>query len=277
MIAAHAEQDQDIKAEETAYLIKSIPQLGTSEEIRKFAEDWETGSNFINIDKLIPAAGMDTEALLDEVVQEGIPRLLFQNLTRAGMFSKGDAGPAEVALAIMSNSISFPKGKGGDIEMGGKRIEVKGGGKEGKHQGGGRIWGKDPINQVPMTEFLEKINWETSGKTITVIQANDPESWDENFPTKEFAKVISKVWFGKIIPTVVNSFGTANFRPLWNNLIFDLYAKLGEHAGILIIGTTTYKYIVNGAQLLNTNQSNAGSVYAPSSKQGRDLHIQISI
>jgi len=112
---------------------------------------------------------------------------------------------------------------------------------------------------------------------MSVRQASDPGVWEEDFPLKEFAKIVSNVWFKKIVPSVVNSFGTSDFRAHWNNAIYDHYAKEGQHSGILIIGVTTYKYIVNGAQLLNTHQTSPGSVYYPASKQTRELAPQISI
>jgi len=275
LIGAH--KDPDIKAEEMAYLIKTIPTLGTAEEIKDFVAKWNEGKDFIDIGKLIPAGGMEQEESLEAVVQDGIPKLLFQSLTRAGMFSKGDAGPAEAALAIMSNDITFPIGKGGDVVIGDARIEVKGGGKAGRGQGGGRIWGKEQINQQPITDFLEKEEIDMTGKSMSVRQASDPEMWEEDFPLKEFAKIVSRVWFKRIVPSVVNSFGTPNFREHWNNAVYDHYAKEGQHSGILIIGATTYKYIVNGAQLLNTHQTSPGSIYYPASKQTRELAPQISI
>ena len=109
------------------------------------------------------------------------------------------------------------------------------------------------------------------------IQASDPGVWYEDFPLKEFAKLVSEVWFKKVVPSVVNSIGTSDFRAHWNNAIYDHYKREGGHEGILIIGATTYKYIVNGAQLLNTHQTSPGSIYYPASKQTRELAPQISI
>jgi len=284
------EQDKDIREEEIKHLILTIPQLGTSEEIRKFTEDWEAGVEFIDIDNLIPPNGMNEAQPLDSVIIDGIPKKLFQNLTRAGMFSKGDAGPAEIALAIMSRSISFPEDKGGDIIIGDAKIEVKSGGKERKDQGGGRIWGKEKVNQQPMIDFITEQGITLSGAGLSVIEANNPKFWqkgakkfqyadgrEEDFPRQEFAKIISNAWFGKTYQGLVNKFGTNKFAKEWYIRVYNQYKQFGGHTGILIIGATQFKYIINGSQLFDSDRSAHGYVYYPGSFQGRDLHPQVTL
>jgi len=265
-------KDADIGASEMQFLIKTIPQLGNTQEIKEFVTQWNKGANFISTEKLVPAAGMTGSAPIQNVIAEGIPKLLFQTLAKSYKeFTKSDAGPAEGALAIMSNRITYAE-KGGDLIIDKNKIEVKSGGK-GEGAGGGRIYNdRRNIDQSGMEAVLNKVGFNGN---ITVLAGTKP--LPNNFPKKEFIQECSKAFFGKIMPNIVKSFGTPSFRMEWNNAIFDDYKNSAGHSGILIIGQTQYQYIVNGEQLLTVPQKNPGALYYPSSRQSRDLGIQIRL
>jgi len=205
------------------------------------------------------------------VVANGIPKALFQKLTQVN-FRKSDAGPAEAALAIMSNKISYST-QGGDLIIGNKKIEVKSGG---KGRGGGRIYNdRKTLNQLGMITVLKKAGYVLKGKSFTVNDAIEP--LDPKFPAKAFITECSKAFFGTVIPEIVNAFGTPKFRLLWNQAIYDDYKKSAGHLGILIIGQTTYQYIISGEQLLTVPQKSRGVLCYPGSRQSRDFGIQVNI
>src|SRR6056300_1265628 len=77
-IAAH--QDTDIVTEEMAFLVKEIPTLGTTQEVKNFVLAWNQGNDFINTQELIPTEGMTEPKPLISVVGEGLPQKLFQTL-----------------------------------------------------------------------------------------------------------------------------------------------------------------------------------------------------
>ena len=79
-IGAH--KDADIGAEEMSFLIKEIPALGPTQEIKSFVGKWNGGADFIDINKLVPDTGMTAPAPLESVVANGIPKALFQKLTK---------------------------------------------------------------------------------------------------------------------------------------------------------------------------------------------------
>lgn len=267
-IAAH--KDPDIGAEEMAYLIKAIPDLGTTEEVKKFVTDWNAGKDFVNLQELIPASGMDSPAPLQSVVDDEIAKKLFIALSRQN-FTKSDAGPAEAAFAIMSKKISYSS-DGGDLIIDGKKIEVKGGGKS-AGAGGGRVYNdrKSPKQEL-MTKVLEPLGFKGN---ISVVAGT--KELPENFPKEDFIKACSQAWFGEVRNNLVKTFGTPQFRLEWNKALYDDYKEEAGHEGILIIGASSYKYIVNGEQLYNTGQASKGALYYPSSRQTRDLGIQVSI
>lgn len=267
-----AHEDPDIGAEAISFLVKEIPNLGTFEEIKDFLKKWNEGVDYIKIDKLIPSAGMEETAPLEAVVEQGIARKLFQELSIKTGLGKSDAGPSEAALAIMSSKINFPKTPGGDLIIDNKKIEVKGGGKSIK-SGGGRIWGKERLNQQPMSDVLNGTPY--AGKNVTVIAGTKP--LPDNFPSEQFIKSCCLSWFKKEIPDVIKNFGTPAFRKAWNIAVYDHYKAYAGHEGILIIGAANYKYIVSGEQLFNTRQKNAGYLYNPNTSQDRDLSPQLSI
>ncbi len=271
-IASH--KDADIGTSEMAFLVKEIPQLGKTNEVKTFVDKWNGGEDFINIDALIPEDGMEQSNQITSIVADGIPKALFMSLAKnQSQFTKSDAGPAEGALAIMSKEISYAK-TGGDLIIQGKKIEVKSGG---RGRGGGRIYNdKKQLDQKGMTAILNKFGYRSN---ISVLQGagTGRVTLPNNFPKKEFATELSKAFFGKVIPKVVSTFGTTNFRSIWNQAIYNDYKTAAGHVGILIIGATRYQYIINGKQLLSVPQSNPGALYYPGSSQSRDLGIQVKL
>ena len=119
-IASH--KDADIGTSEMAFLVKEIPQLGKTDEVKQFVGKWNKGEDFIDVNSLVPDAGMTAPAEIQSIVADGIPKALFQSLTRnQSQFTKSDAGPAEGALAIMSKEITYAK-DGGDLIIAGKKV-----------------------------------------------------------------------------------------------------------------------------------------------------------
>ena len=59
--------------------------------------------------------------------------------------------------------------------------------------------------------------------------------------------------------------------------MYDDYQKAAGHQGVLIIGPTTYQYIMNGDQLLTVKQTAKGMLYYSNMKQPRELGIQIAL
>ena len=271
-IASH--KDVDIGTSEMAFLVKEIPQLGKTNDVKTFVDKWNSGEDFIDINELIPEDGMEQANQITNIVSDGIPKALFMSLAKnQSQFTKSDAGPAEGALAIMSKDISYAK-TGGDLIIQGKKIEVKSGG---RGRGGGRIYNdKKQLDQKGMANILSKIDYKGN---VSVLQGagTGRVPLPNNFPAKQFATEMSKAFFGKVIPKVVSTFGTTNFRSIWNQAVYNDYKASAGHVGILIIGATTYQYIVNGKQLLTVPQSNPGALYYPGSSQSRDLGIQVKL
>ena len=271
-IAQH--KDADIGTSEMAFLVKEIPQLGTTKDVKDFVSKWNKGEDFINIDALVPEDGMEQSNEITSIISDGIPKALFQSLAKnQSQFTTSDAGPAEGALAIMSKDISYAK-SGGDLVIGGSKVEIKSGG---RGRGGGRVYNdKRSLDQSGMNKVLEKVGYKGN---VSVLQGagTGRVGLPNNFPKKEFATELSKAFFGKIIPKVVSTFGTSDFRSIWNQAIFNDYKASAGHTGILIIGVTRYQYIINGKQLLTVPQSNPGALYYPASSQTRDLGIQVRL
>jgi len=268
-----AHEDPDIGAEEIAYLVKTIPDLGTTNEVKDFVERWNDGEEFININALIPATGMKGPAPLLDAIADGIPEKLFVNLTRQN-FSKSDAGPAEAALAIMSQNVRYVgENEGGDLIIDNKKIEIKGGGKS-LTSGGGRIYNdRHKLDITPMAQALAGTPYE--GKSVSVVAAS--QSLPEDFPTAEFAQAVNQAWFNGKRSEIESTFGTDKFRMAWNQAMFDDYKAAAGHDGILIIGVSQYQYIISGEQLHDfVKQTSKGVVYNPKSRQMRDLGIQVS-
>ena len=110
---------------------------------------------------------------------------------------------------------------------------------------------------------------------VSVMFASQP--LPENFPKKEFADAVGKAFFNKVVPQINSKMGKPEFRTLWNNLMYDDYQKAAGHQGVLIIGPTTYQYIMNGDQLLTVKQTAKGMLYYSNMKQPRELGIQIAL
>jgi len=272
-IASH--KDADIGASEMAFLVKEIPQLGKTQDVKAFVNKWNQGEDFIDVQSLVPDSGMTAPAEIQSIVADGIPKALFQSLTRnQSQFTKSDAGPAEGALAIMSKEISYAK-DGGDLLIAGKKVEVKSGGRGGK-SGGGRLWGGEPIDHTEMTNILNKIRFKMKGKSISVLSGTRPIP--DKFPAKAFMTACTKAWFGKSVPTVINSFGTPEFAVNWMNAVYEFYKSKAGHSGVLVVGVERYLYAVNGAQMLNGKvMGNLGALYYPTSRQPRELAPQVRV
>ena len=267
-IASH--DDADIGAEETKWLIKTIPTLGTAEEVKTFVDEWNGGKEFIDIAKLIPSTGMTDATPLTDIVPDGIAKKLFVALTREN-FTKSDAGPAEAALAIMSKKITYST-EGGDLIINGKKIEIKSGGKGGS-SGGGRIYNdKHYPDQKEMGQILADAGFKGN---VSVMYASQP--LPSNFPQKAFAEAVSKAFFKKNIAQINSLMGKSEFRTLWNNLLYSDYQQAAGHQGILVIGPTTYQYIINGEQLMSIKQTAKGMLYYSNMKQPREMGIQIAL
>lgn len=268
-------QDVDFGAQEVAHLVKIIPQLGSTKEVKDFAEKWNAGRNFINIEKLVPVDGMTAPVPITSVVEEGLPKTLFNNLAKSySEFSKSDAGPAEGALAMMSDQITYAK-QGGDLIIQGRKIEIKSGGRNDK--GGGRIINdRKPIDQSGMTAVFKKAKYTIQRKTISVLEGSQP--LDPKFPKLAFIQACSTAFFGKIQPQIISNFGTPNFLSVWQKALFDDYKQAAGHEGILVIGTNTLQYLVNSDQILTVKKKNQGVLYYPSIRQNpREFGVQVAI
>jgi len=151
--------DPDVNASIVQMLIKSIPSLGGAGEVKNFVQDWNEGKEFINLKNLIPAKGMDSPKLVSSVVADPLAEKLLMDL-RAFKGGKSDAGPYEVALAIMSRNITFATEEGGgDLIINGQKIEIKSGGEGG---GGGRIYpDRRKLNQKPIADALSGTTYKT--------------------------------------------------------------------------------------------------------------------
>lgn len=268
-------QDVDFGAQEVAHLVKIIPQLGSTAQVKDFAEKWNAGRNFIDIEKLVPADGMTAPIPITSVVEEGLPKTLFNNLAKSYTeFSKSDAGPAEGALAMMSDQITYAK-QGGDLIIQGRKIEIKSGGRNDK--GGGRIINdRKPIDQSGMTAVFKKAKYNIQGKSISVLDGSRP--LDPKFPKLEFIRACSTAFFGETQPQIISNFGTSNFLSVWQKALFDNYKQAAGHEGILVIGTNTLQYLVNSDQILTVKKKNQGVLYYPTIRQNpREFGVQVAI
>ena len=276
--------DPDVNASIVKMLIKTIPSLGSASDVKSFVQDWNEGKEFINIKNLIPAKGMDAPKLVSSIVANPMAEKLLADL-RAFKGGKSDAGPYEVALAILSRNITFATEEGGgDLIINGQKIEIKSGGEGG---GGGRIYpdGKK-LNQKPIADALSGTMYQDA-KSIPVLAASGRTAGGQDWPAfaksnpEEFtgiAKSINQVWFGGARPEIEKSFGTEDFRLLWNRAMFNDYKTQAGHNGVLILGATQFQYITSGDQLLNSvPQSSKGMCFYRNSRQDRDLGIQVKL
>ena len=114
------------------------------------------------------------------------------------------------------------------------------------------------------------------GKSISVLSGTRPIP--ERFPGKAFMTACTKAWFGKAVPSVINSFGTPEFATNWMNAVYDFYKSKAGHTGVLVIGVERYLYAVNGSQMLDGKvMGNLGSLYYPTSRQPRELAPQVRV
>ena len=252
---------------EITYLMKTIPTLGSVDELKPFLQKIRDKVDFVNIEELVPQSGMSEPRALAECVDDPMAKELFNRIA-VELKGKADAGPGEAALAILSPDITYAPddaelGRGGDISIRGAKVEVKG--------NLGRIWGPFPINQGPMTEILKNFN--PTLKAVTVVQASKP--LPEGFPKEEFITEASKAWFGKPLKSLINTFGTDKFIAQWLRVVFNYYKREANHQGILIIGRKTYQYITDGSQMMNVKLKNRGDLCRPGSAQFRELAPQV--
>ena len=67
------------------------------------------------------------------------------------------------------------------------------------------------------------------------------------------------------------------FAKIKDNRIFQFSVVIIIIFNAILIGATTYQYIVNEQQLLTVPQSNPGALFYPGSSQSRDLGIQVKL
>jgi len=260
--------DKDAIAE-IKYLMQTIPTLANIDQLKPWLNNLRDGVDFINIDMLTPAEGMQSPAKLSDTVNDPISKELFSRIARE-VRGKADAGPGEAALAILSPQITYAPdddelGRGGDISVRGAKVEVKG------HLG--RIWGPFPVDQNSMVKILTKFN--PTLKSVTVTQGSKP--LPPKFPAQQFITAACIAWFGNPIQSIIKAFGTPNFRAIWHAAIFNYYKRQAKHQGILIIGKATYQYLVDGKQMQNIAIKSVGDLCRPDSRQYREMAPQISM
>jgi hypothetical protein len=256
------------------YLDKTIPTLGSPEEIKTWISKFKDHSfDPINVSELCPPEGMTGAKPVTGITKDPITLKLFEKILADRIQGKGDAGPGEAPLAILSPNITYapknkenPEDSGGDIFVTGVgRVEVKGG-------TGGRL-GTGPINQTEMAKTLAE--YEMTKKSISVLALCKPIP--SNFPIKEFLEAASIAWFGQVISDVISAAGTPAFKEIWTYHAFESYKKDAKFKGILFINSTSYQYVVHSNQIPFEYFKGWGSVYYPGGKQGkRDMAAQIS-
>ena len=254
---------------EVEYLMKTMPTLGSIDELKPFLGKIKDKEDFVNIEELAPAGGMSSPKAMADVVNDSIAKELFNRIA-SELKGKADAGPGEAALAILSPNITYAPddaelGRGGDISIRGAKIEVK------AHLG--RVWGPFPIIQTEMTRILKE--YDPQLKAITVVQGMKP--LPENFPKDEFISAVSTAWFGKPYQSLVKTFGTPNFGPQWLKIVFNYYKKKANHQGILVIGRKSYQYLVDGSQMTDIKLKTRGDLCRPGSAQFRELAPQVAM
>ena len=258
-------QDQDaIKA--MKWLVQNIPTVGSAQEVKAFLNNFQTPDyDYVDTKKLAPNNGMEAPADLGILVDDPFAQKLFDKIFQEFQ-GKGDAGPGEAALAIMSPNITY--GSPGDIVVAGKKVEVKASRGSGK---AGRIWDM-PLNQKPMVDILSQLNI----TNFTVMQGTQPFP-DDNLKD-DFIREACICWFGKPIPSLQKSFGTDAFKDQWQSLVFDTYKAHGGWEGMLALGVKTYQYITTGQQFAqDMKKANQGSICRATAKQSRELAPQVYI
>ena len=259
-----ARGDQDA-IDAVTYLLKTIPKLGPASEVKEFMQKFSDPSyDPINIKSL--TTPMSSPAPLAEIVNDPFVKKLFDKL-HLDFKGKGDAGPGEAALAVLSPSITYASP--GDITVGSNKVEVKASTTKGGKSG--RIW-DHPVHIQPMEEILDPLGI----TSVTVMSASKQPP--ENFPVEDFMSAACNAWFREERPEITKAFGTESFKDLWQAAVFDKYKELSGWQGLLAVGLSTYMYIENGKDFAqNMPKANQGTLYRKGNKQPRDMAPQILI
>lgn len=261
----NARGDQDaIKA--AKWLVQAIPTLGDSKEVKEFISKFaDPKYDPIDIKKLAPAGGMTGPADLMSIVADPFAQKLFGKIFQE-FSGKGDAGPGEAALAILSPNITYASP--GDISIGAQKVEVKASRGSGK---AGRIWDM-PINQKPMIEILASMGM----SNFNVLDGEQP--FPDPAQSKKFIKAACVAWFGKSVPEIEKTFGKPGFKNVWQKYVYETYKAHGGWTGLLALGVKTYQYIVTGDEFASSmKKANQGSICRAGAKQSRELAPQVFI
>lgn len=249
------------------WLVKSIPTLGNSKEVKDFMLKFANPEfDPVNTKALIPSGGMQKPAELLSVITDPFAKKLFEKIFHE-YGGKSDAGPGEAALAILSPNITY--GSPGDIVVNGVKVEVKA--SRAKKGAAGRIWDM-PVNQRPALEVLKLINM----TSYTVLDGERPFP-DEDY-AEAFIEAVCEGWFGKVLPDVVAAFGKPGFKNLWQSHVFDTYKAHGGWQGVLALGLTSYQYVENGQEFSQyMGKASHGYLVNAAEKQSRAMAAQILI
>lgn len=248
------------------WLVNAIPTLGNAKEVKEFIGKF-ADPNFdpIDLKALAPSGGMTAPADVLSIVKDPFAQKLFQKIFQE-FAGKGDAGPGEAALAILSPSITYASP--GDISINGIKVEVKASKTSG---GAGRVW-DTPINQKPMLEILAPL-----GLTgYSVLDGEQP--FPDPNSSADFIKAACEAWFGQSVPEVEKAFGKPGFKNAWQSHVFDAYKGHGGWEGMLALGVKTYQYIITGEEFSkNMKKKFQGYICKASEKQSRALAPQVFI
>jgi hypothetical protein len=262
-------QDQDaIKA--MKWLVSAIPTVGNSKEVKEFLSKFKDPEfDFIKTKALIPSSGMTAPASIEALVTDPFAKKLFDKIFQE-YSGKGDAGPGEAALAILSPNITYSSP--GDISVHGVKVEVKASKASGR---AGRIWDM-PVNQKPMIQLLADHGNQT-GK-FSVLDGTTNQSFQDPAIASQFINVACQSWFGGSVPKIEKTFGTSAFKDAWQSHMFDVYKEHGNWTGMLALGVTTYQYIVSGEEFAkNMKKSFQGYICNAAEKQSRALAPQVFV
>jgi len=259
-----ARGDQDA-IDAVTYLLKTIPKLGPASEVKEFMQKFSNPEfDPINIKSL--TTPMSSPAPLVEIVNDPFVKKLFDKL-HLDFKGKGDAGPGEAALAVLSPNITYASP--GDITVGSNKVEVKASTTSGGKSG--RIW-DHPVHIQPMEQILDPLGI----TSVTVMSASKEPP--ENFPKEEFMEAACNAWFRESRPEISKAFGTDGFKDIWQAAVFDKYKELSGWQGLLAVGLTSYMYIESGKDFAqNMPKANQGTLYRKGNKQPRDMAPQILI
>jgi hypothetical protein len=258
-------QDRDaIKA--MKWLVTAIPTVGNAGEVKEFLSKFKDPNyDFVNTKALAPSSGMSGPSDIGALVVDPFAKKLFDKIFQE-FAGKGDAGPGEAALAILSPNITY--GSPGDIVVNGKKIEVKASRGSGK---AGRIW-DSPIDQKPMVAILQPLGI----TNFNVLDGTQP--FPEPSLSKQFIRTACICWFGAKVPAIEKAFGTAAFKDAWQAHVYDEYKSHGQWEGMLALGVKTYQYIISGQEFATSmKKAGQGSICRPGEKQSRGLAPQVFI